>query len=404
MKPAVISHRGASAYLPEHSLAAYRLAIDLGTDYIEPDLVLSSDGIFFALHDILLDDTTNVSEFPHFRERFMTRVVDGESISGYFVSDFTSDEIKSLRVKQRSPATRATLSDNMFEIPSLDEIFNLVNNINQSDQYQSIGIYIELKHPNFYHSIGYNMDDMILQQLTKSGYKILGCESSLRNPTVSLPIIIQCFDSITLQSLRKKSDLPLVQLINTPSKNINTEDYWDQKLAESVQFSFNGIGSPISLFTSLSKLSVAQYMINKANDRAVAVHAYTLPAQGIRANISFTCDSDNTFPPGSESWYFMCCLGVDGVFIDAPDQAVQIRRLMLSSPFLCRPDGSVPLLSSITHASPPTDQCAINETMLVYLVGIICLMVLALLHTMANLYLTDPSTAVKKKEEIKKND
>ena len=116
--PQVLAHRGASGYLPEHSLQAYQLSMDLETDYSEPDLCLTKDGIFVAMHDLLLDDTTDVAEHSEFDDRKTTKSVDGESITGYFVSDFTYSELLTLRLRQRLSG-RSTLYDNFFQVSLL---------------------------------------------------------------------------------------------------------------------------------------------------------------------------------------------------------------------------------------------------------------------------------------------
>ena len=121
----IIIFLGASGYVPEHSLAAYRLAMDLHTDYIEPDLCLSQDGVFVAMHDLLLDQTTNVASLPQFDDKKTTKVVDGKTMTGYFVSDFTLDELMVLRLNQRISG-RSTLYNGLLQIPTLAQIIDLV--------------------------------------------------------------------------------------------------------------------------------------------------------------------------------------------------------------------------------------------------------------------------------------
>ena len=121
-KAHVIAHRGASGYVPEHSIASYSLAADLGADYIELDLVLSKDGIFHAIHDLRLDSTTNVADLSEFKNRSKTTSINGKVLTGYFVDDFNSTELKRLRLKQRLPDTRSNLFDNLLEIPTLTDV------------------------------------------------------------------------------------------------------------------------------------------------------------------------------------------------------------------------------------------------------------------------------------------
>ena len=117
-KTFIISHRGASGYLPEHSIPAYKLAVDLGTDYVEPDLVLTKDNEFVALHDLLLDSTTNVASFPQFEDRKTTKEIEGLNMTGFFVDDFLLEELKLLRLRQRLGDIRPTYYDNMVKFLS----------------------------------------------------------------------------------------------------------------------------------------------------------------------------------------------------------------------------------------------------------------------------------------------
>lgn len=141
--PQVISHRGASGYVPEHSLVGYQLAMDLNTDYIEPDLVISKDGQFVIMHDVTLDDTTNVGDMPEFADRYVTKRVDGQNKTGWFVNDFTLAELKTLRLQQRVH-TRSSLLDNLLEIPTFAEIMELAQSSYASTN-RTTGIYAELK-------------------------------------------------------------------------------------------------------------------------------------------------------------------------------------------------------------------------------------------------------------------
>ncbi len=147
----VIGHRGASAFLPEHTLEAYELAIDQGADFIEPDLVATRDGVLIARHENDLSGTTNVADIEEFADRFTTKIIDGDEVSGWFSEDFTLAEIKTLRAIERIPGTRPdnTAFDGIFEIPTLEEIIALVNQ-KSTETGLDIGIYPETKHPTFF--------------------------------------------------------------------------------------------------------------------------------------------------------------------------------------------------------------------------------------------------------------
>ena len=147
----LIAHRGASAFHPEHTLEAYSLAIDLGADFIEPDLVPTRDRILVARHENELSGTTNIADHREFADRFTTKFIDAYPVSGWFTEDFTLAELKTLRVKERIPNIRPqnTIFDGLFTIPTLEEIIDLVKR-KSLEIGRKIGIYPETKHPTFF--------------------------------------------------------------------------------------------------------------------------------------------------------------------------------------------------------------------------------------------------------------
>lgn len=321
MNSAVIAHRGASGYVPEHSLAAYMLAVGLGADYIEPDLVLSKDGIFYALHDLLLDLTTNVADFSEFADRLTTRDVDGVSYTGFFVSDFDSSELKLLRLKQRLANTRTTVFDDSLTMPTLTEIFRMMKNLTSSSG-RKVGLYMELKHPNYYKTINFNMEDMILRSLTDANYAIKNVRADLFQ-TVA-PIVIQCFEPETLIYLRSQCDLPLVQLVGL-SGNQRIADVWNGANLDMITKYANGIGPPTSFFTdSQVSYSKATYMLDQARTRKMVVHPYTLKS-----------DSEMNGNSSAEALFFVCCLEIDGIFTDYADRTRIAVAQTSANPFIC---------------------------------------------------------------------
>jgi len=153
----VIAHRGASAYRPEHTLSAYRLAIGMGADYIEPDLVSTRDGRLIARHENEISGTTDVAQHPEFAARRQTKVIDGTLITGWFTEDFTLAELKTLRAKERLPQLRPanTAFDGRFEIPTLQEVIDLAKR-------EGVGIYPETKHPTYFDSIGLSLEEPLV--------------------------------------------------------------------------------------------------------------------------------------------------------------------------------------------------------------------------------------------------
>src|SRR5690606_13275416 len=198
----VIAHRGASGYLPEHTLAAYALAILQGADYIEPDLVMTRDGKLVARHDNEPGLTTDVAQRAELADRKRTQVGDGVSLSGWFSEDFTLAEMKTLRAIERIPEIRPGNArlDGSLEIPTLQEIIDLVRSLQQSEQ-RRIGLYIETKHPTHFQQLGLAMEEPLAQTLPRNGYA---------DP--SAPVYTQSLEVDHLKTLSALTQLRLVQL------------------------------------------------------------------------------------------------------------------------------------------------------------------------------------------------
>jgi glycerophosphoryl diester phosphodiesterase len=199
--PILIGHRGSSGYLPEHTLPGYALAIELGADYVEPDLVATKDGVLIARHEPNMINTTDVSKRPEFagRKRFAT--VDGVREEGFFASDFTLAEIKQLRAVQAF-GERDQSFNGLYEIPTLDEIITLVKR-KSKEVGRQVGIYPETKHPTYHQKLGLPLEDRLLEVLTRHGWNKKGS-----------PVFIQSFEVSNLKYLRKLTPLPLIQLID----------------------------------------------------------------------------------------------------------------------------------------------------------------------------------------------
>ena len=190
--PLIIGHRGASGYLPEHTLAAYQLAIELGADYIEPDLVMTRDGHLIARHEPNLIATTDVKNRPEFASRKRTAKVDGFEEEGWFASDFTLAEIKTLRAVQAF-AERPQQFNGAFRIPTLEEIIALAKRASK-DKGRAIGIYPETKHPTYHRSIGLPLERKLVEVLRRA-------DLDRRDS----PVFIQSFEQSNLKELRKSS-------------------------------------------------------------------------------------------------------------------------------------------------------------------------------------------------------
>ncbi len=191
----VIGHRGASGYRPEHTLASYQLAIELGADYIEPDLVSTKDGVLIARHEPMLGSTTDVATHPEFAAYRTTKMLDGVPVTDWFASDFTLAEIKTLRAIQPN-ASRDQSYNGLYEVPTFAEVVALA-------QAGGVGIYPETKHPTFHDGLGLSLEEPMLAVLTAAGWN-----------HAAAPVYIQSFEVSNLQELNQLTDIRLIQLID----------------------------------------------------------------------------------------------------------------------------------------------------------------------------------------------
>ena len=201
----VYAHRGASALLPEHTLAAYAQAISDGADYIEPDLVMSKDGVMVARHENEIGSTTDVASHPEFADRHTRKQIDGQTVEGWFTEDFTVSELKTLYARERLPQIRGTAFDGQFRIATLDEIIGfLVQQAGRAKR--GIGLAPEIKHGSYFQGIGLPMEDKLLASLQGNSY------------TKVAPILLQSFETANLRQIRGKlgstSNIRLLQLID----------------------------------------------------------------------------------------------------------------------------------------------------------------------------------------------
>ena len=217
--PLVIGHRGASGYLPEHTLEGYKKAIELGADFIEPDLVATKDGELVARHEPNITATTDVSTRPEFAARKTTKTVDGVAETGWFASDFTLAEIKTLRAVQPM-AERDQSFTGKFAIPTLREVLDLAK-AEGAKANRTVGVYPETKHPTYHAGLNLALEDRLLAVLASYGYT-----------TKASPVIVQSFEVSNLKYLRTRTQVRLVQLIDAddvgPTGNITLAAPFDK--------------------------------------------------------------------------------------------------------------------------------------------------------------------------------
>lgn len=202
-QPLIIAHRGASGERPEHTRAAYDLAIEQGADVIEPDLVLTKDGVFVDRHENEIGGTTDVERHPEFAARKTTKVIDGVQTTGWFTEDFTLAELKTLRARERLPAFRPSSAtfDGQEPILTFDEVAAIARAASARTG-RTIAVAPELKHPTYFAGIGLSMEDAFVAELER--LDLTGADA---------PIIVQCFEVGPLERLAGRIKAPLAQLV-----------------------------------------------------------------------------------------------------------------------------------------------------------------------------------------------
>jgi glycerophosphoryl diester phosphodiesterase len=314
-RPLVIGHRGACGYRPEHTLESYRLAIRLGADYIEPDLVSTRDGVLVARHENEISGTTNIAVHPEFAARRTTKAIDGAAVTGWFVEDFTLAELRTLRAMERLPGVRPqnTVFDGRYPIPTFQEIIDLAS-AEERRLGRPIGIYPETKYPSYFASIGLPLEEPLVSTLYRNGFDDRAHH-----------VMIQSFETANLRKLSRLTDLRLIQLLDSEVPPWDLLRAGDARtaadlispagLAGIAGYAY-GIGADKELLTSAA-------VVHDAHRAGLAVHAWTFRAENrfLPPEHRIGADPDARGDVTAEYEEFLR-LGVDGFFTDHPDTAV----------------------------------------------------------------------------------
>jgi glycerophosphoryl diester phosphodiesterase len=324
----VFAHRGASGYRPEHTLAAYELAIRMGADYIEPDLVSTKDGVLVARHENEISGTTDVADHPEFAQRKTTKTIDGVAVSGWFTEDFTLRELRTLRAKERLPGVRPgnTRYDGRFQVPTFDEVLDLVRRESRA-RGRTIGVAPETKHPTYFRSIGLPIERPLLRSLRRAGLD-----------SKRAKVVIQSFETTNLRQLSRETKVKLVQLTSAAGAPYDLVAQGDPR-------TYADLMSPAGLrrvATYADWLGPEKNSVIPRDAAGFLAQPTTVVADAHRAGLKvvvYTFRDENQFLPadfrtgddptakgdifGELQAYFET--GIDAVFSDYPDTAVAAR-------------------------------------------------------------------------------
>jgi glycerophosphoryl diester phosphodiesterase len=328
-RPIVIAHRGASGERPEHTRSAYRLAVEQGADFIEPDLVITKDGHLVARHENEIGGTTDVAGKGEFASRKTTKVIDGQSVEGWFTEDFTLAELKTLRCRERLPQLRPgnTAYDGQDTIPTFDEVCAIARDM-------GVGVYPEMKHPRHFASTGLPFEQRMADALKANGLD-----------SAAAKVFVQCFEVAPLKTLRPLTKAKLVQLIDSEGAPADAPDftYADMTTAaglKAIAAYADGVGPDKSwiLPTDGQALLPATTFVPDAHAVGLQVHPWTVRAEnyflpkGLRTPPGATADAD--MPRHGQAEAVLEALfkaGVDGLFTDFPGLADEARKAWMFS-------------------------------------------------------------------------
>lgn len=311
--PLIIAHRGASGLLPEHTLEAYALAIQQGAHFVEPDLVITSDGVLIARHENELSDTTDVaSKFP---ARKATKVVDGREVSGWFAEDFTLAEIRTLTASQRL-AFRDQSKNGLYSIPTFNEVLALIQRESKRKG-RPIGVYPETKHPSYHQSIELPLEPPLVSALDHAGLSAQGDW-----------VFVQSFEVNNLKDLNKMTEVRLVQLLGfgtlapydqaAAGTGVTYADMITDAGLASIKRYADGIGPWKVLIVPQDQdgeVLPPTDLVQRAHRAGLVVHAYTF-----RDEPQYLAKVYGDDPLDEYRRFFG--LGLDGVFTDFPATAL----------------------------------------------------------------------------------
>ena len=332
--PLVIGHRGASGYRPEHTLASYELAARMGADYVEPDLVSTRDGVLVCRHEPEIGGTTDVARHPEFASRKATKQLDGVAVTGWYTTDFTLAELRTLRAVERLPLVRQhnTLYDGRFLIPTFQEVLDLRARLSKELD-REIGVYSETKHPTFFQALGLPLEQRMLDVLERN---------KLNKP--GAPVFVQSFEVGNLEQLRnlglKTNAVQLLSATGSPYDSVAAgggptyADLITPAGLRGIARYAQGIGpdkAQVIALTADKKLGTPTALVRDAHAAELLVHPYTFRAENTFLPADYRRGpADSDYGRAIDEQVTFLKAGIDGVFTDQADVGVLARAAFLA--------------------------------------------------------------------------
>jgi glycerophosphoryl diester phosphodiesterase len=330
-RPRVIGHRGASGYRPEHTRSSYELALALGADAVEPDIVASRDGVLVLRHENEISGTTDVAERAEFSGRRTTKTVDGRSITGWFTEDFTWAELQTLRARERLPALRPASAsfDGAYGLLALPDLLRLLDDAGSRSGVRP-GLVTEIKHATYFESLGLPLDELLARDLSDAGWNGAGDR-----------LTVEAFEESLLGKVRARGVrgelIFLLDSSGSPSDEVaargSAARTYDDHLTDAGLAELAGRVDGISVDKGRilprdrhGRADAPSDLVARAHTAGLLVFCWTLRTENRFLPVNFRYGGGPGHTGDYESeWLRILATGIDGVFADQPDLAVAVR-------------------------------------------------------------------------------
>lgn len=333
-RPIIIGHRGASGYRPEHTWPAYELAITLGADALEPDLVPTRDGVLVIRHENEISETTDVADHPEFSDRRTAKTVDGKRLDGWFTEDFSWAELSALRARERLPTLRpgsASFNDR-YPLMRLADLLTLVDGAVTAAG-APVGVVLEIKHAHYFERVGIDVAALLVKELRAAGW---------HRP--NRPLMIESFELGVIERLRQ-TGLParyvlLLEANGAPADERAAHgaaahsyaDYLSDEGLAQLEERVDGISVDTRWLLPANAPGIAHAttdLVARARARGLEVYTWTLRAENAFLPRNFRSgEAESEFGNWLAQFQLIMRTGVDGVFTDQPDLAAEARRTL----------------------------------------------------------------------------